>query len=62
MKSIGAVAFRTTYATEGLVKLYFEADSFVNADTTVGNNFTNGTKFFGKTVEDYETDSRTTNA
>ena len=62
VKSIGAVAFRTTYATEGLVKLYFEADSFVNADTTVGDNFTNGTKFFGKTVADYETDSRTTNA
>ncbi len=58
VKSIGTVAFRTVYASEGKVNLYFEADSFVNENTEVGNNFTNGNIFYGKTLSDYETDSQ----
>ncbi len=57
VKSIGTVAFRTTYATTGTVNLYFEADSFTNENTEAGDNFTNGTLYFSKTISDYETDS-----
>ncbi len=55
--SIGSVAFRTVYTTPGTVNLYFEADTFENADTETGDNFTNGTVSFSKTISDYETDS-----
>ncbi len=55
--SIGSVAFRTVYATTGTVNLYFEADSFTNADTETGEKFTNGTIYYSKTISDYETDS-----
>lgn len=57
VKSIGSVAFRTIYDTTGTVNLYFEAAEFVNENTEVGDNYTNGNKFFSKTVSDYETDS-----
>lgn len=56
VKSIGSVAFRTTYATTGTVNLYFQADSFTNANTEVGTNFTNGSISYSKTEADFNAD------
>lgn len=57
VKSIGTIAFRTIMDLEGTVNLYFEAASFTNENTECGDNYTNGKKFFSKTISDFNTDS-----
>lgn len=55
VKSIGSVAFRTYVITQtNHVTLFFEAASFKNENTEVGDNFTNGDILYSKTVADFE--------